>query len=171
MPVVFPWERRRLLSFRDDLVFKPYMVFEVRSGVYAVALYRWVLRGVCPFLASDGKCSIHERKPLSCKIFPLLVGIEDGTLRVSLACKLVSSNLEKFSGDPSKLFPEEYPQALKAYILVKVLEEYASLNGWRKIYVAGELAGTLVDIDELIEVDDILGEIERKLAKYVEKHA
>jgi len=171
MPLVFPWEKRELLKIRGDLSFKPYMVFEISREKYAVVLYRWIIRGRCPFLSSTGKCSIHESKPLSCRVFPLLVGIDDNTLRVSLACAVIAQNPESYRGDPRVVFPSEYPQAIKAYLLIKVLEELAAVNGWVKKYIRNGLTGFFVDVDEVFEVEGIIRDVEARLAKYVQEHA
>jgi len=171
MPLVFPWEKRELLEIRGDLSFKPYMVFEIAPEKYAVVLYRWIIRGKCPFLTSTGKCSIHDSKPLSCRIFPVLVGIDDNTLRVSLACAVIARNPESYRGDPRTVFPIEYPQAVKAFLLIKVLEELAAMNGWVKKYARNGLTGVFVDIDEVFEVESVIRDVDAQLAKYVQEHA
>jgi Fe-S-cluster containining protein len=130
MPLVFPWEKRSLEEKASKtglkLEFKPAVVFEIDRDTAAVALYRWIIRGRCPFLDDKGLCRIHEEKPLSCKMFPLLVGWDDKTLRVSGACPWVRDNIEKIKRlDPSKVFPEEFKAAVKA---LAVLEEFSRFD-------------------------------------------
>ena len=171
MPLVFPWEKRRLSRLRKDLVFKPYMVYRVKRKRYAVLLYRWIINGKCPFLSSDGKCMIHEDKPLSCKIFPLVIGLDDNTLRVSMACKVISENPDNYRGDPSTVFPLEYPYALKTFMILKLVDRIASINNWKREIVEGDVKGELIDIDELVDIEELLNNINESLAKYVEKQA
>ncbi len=163
MPLVLPWERRRLLKYRDDLVFKPYLTYRVNPKLYAVLLYRWIIKGKCPFLRENRICGIHREKPLSCKIFPLLIGLDDNTLRVSMACKVISRNPEEYQGDPFKVFPNEYPYALKTFMILKIIDEIAQTNNWRREIIVNPIEGTYIDIDELIEVKDLLKEIENRI--------
>lgn len=55
-----------------------------------VTLYRWIIEGWCPFYKN--KCSIHEKKPLSCKIYPLVVNLKTGEIYLSERCLWVKLN-------------------------------------------------------------------------------
>jgi len=47
--------------------------------------------GTCIFLRSDGKCSIHEFKPLVCRFYPFVYWVkEDGEIDVDLNEKVVN---------------------------------------------------------------------------------
>ncbi|MEM0361041.1 MAG: YkgJ family cysteine cluster protein [Sulfolobales archaeon] len=65
-------------------------------------LFRWVIRGFCPFYdIGNSSCTIHSKKPLSCKIYPLLLNLRTGDIHVSTACDWVVENSSKLlsSGD------------------------------------------------------------------------
>ncbi len=156
-PLVFPWEKRlleRLAAKKGvgSLEFRPYAGY-VSGGKAYVLLYKWVIRGKCPFL--DGyKCLIHEEKPLACKMYPLIIGWGDNTLRVSGSCPWVRENIEFIrTNDPRRVFPEELPHALKAFAILTSMDAAAKNKGWMK-RVGGELADyeELIDIDEAIEI-------------------
>ena len=56
----------------------------------------------------SGSCTIHEKKPLSCRMFPLLLNIAKGTVNVSMMCDWVYVNREAvFKEDVMRTFPEE----------------------------------------------------------------
>ncbi|MDW8035330.1 MAG: YkgJ family cysteine cluster protein [Candidatus Korarchaeum sp.] len=61
------------------------------------ASYRMKLKedGSCVFLSGDGKCSIYELRPDTCRRYPFIVG--EGFILVSLSCPGVSWDAE---GDP-----------------------------------------------------------------------
>lgn len=71
--------------------------------------YLWAIEGFCPFYDfASSSCTIHDKKPLSCRMFPLLLNIARGTINVSMMCDWVYVNREKvFGGDVMRLFPDE----------------------------------------------------------------
>ncbi len=75
----------------------------------ANGFYLWAIEGFCPFYDfASSSCTIHEKKPLSCRMFPLLLNIAMGTLNVSMMCDWVYINREKvFKGDVRETFPDE----------------------------------------------------------------
>ncbi len=154
MPLVFPWEKRLLEKKAGErglsLVFKPYITYRISEGYYAVLMYRWIINGTCPFLDEKGLCSIHKEKPLACRMYPLLLGWDDGTLRVSGACPWIRDNLDKIRGaDPSRVFPEEFKAVVEAAAILDNASKLAGRNGWERV-VGGDYSGArLVDIDLL----------------------
>ncbi|MCS7107994.1 MAG: YkgJ family cysteine cluster protein [Sulfolobales archaeon] len=61
-------------------------------------LFRWVIEGYCPFYSTTSNlCSIHEKKPLSCRIYPLLLNMRTGDIHLSTACDWVIQNLNTLS--------------------------------------------------------------------------
>lgn len=58
--------------------------------------FRWVISGFCPFYdVRSRRCSIHDVKPLSCKMFPLLLNIKTRDIHVSTACDWVLQHLNE----------------------------------------------------------------------------
>jgi Fe-S-cluster containining protein len=84
----------------------------VPAGEYnGVRLYRWIIRGACPF-NRNGRCTIHEIKPLACKIFPLAVNLKTGDVYLSEKCLWVRLNGPR----PLDEFPAER-EALKRLLV------------------------------------------------------
>nr|WP_245521910.1 YkgJ family cysteine cluster protein [Staphylothermus hellenicus] len=164
-PLVFPWERRILLEIGErqgkKLVFKPYMGYKINNNRYTVVFYRWIINGKCPFLSEKGLCIIHDKKPYSCKMFPLIIGIDDNTLRVSGACPWITRHIEKIrNSDPSKIFRNEYKIAVKVFMIIKIIEEITRSNRWKRIIFTDKLLGQKDII--LIDIDNIIGNIEKQ---------
>ncbi len=158
-PTVFPWERRELEDLAEKLnvgklCFEPLEAYIDGNGVCAVTVYRWLIKGFCPFyrLASS-KCIIHDVKPLACRMYPLILNVETGEVMVSIKCDWVEQYMEQLkslSGDVEtllKVFPKEGEAAIEALILyremVKALEEL----GLKKV-------SDLASCRELIDADD-----------------
>jgi len=60
--------------------------------------YKLVIYGFCPFYDIQGRrCRIHEVKPLSCRIYPLLINLKTRDIHVSLACDWVIENLDRLT--------------------------------------------------------------------------
>jgi len=154
-PLVFPWEKRLLERLARDkgiegLEFRPYAGYTDGDKAY-VLLYKWIIKGVCPFL-SGYKCSIHRDKPLACKMYPLIIGWGDNTLRVSGSCPWVNDNIDLIrKGDPRKTFPDEIPYALKAFAILSSADNIARSRGWRK-----KIGGELLESDEIIDIDEVV---------------
>lgn len=156
-PLVFPWEKRSLENIASQkgikLDFKPWILYETDENKHVVVLYKWIIKGVCPFLTDENKCSIHEEKPLSCKMFPLLIGWGDNTLRVSMACPWVTKNKNVIRRDePNKIFPEEFKAAIKVFLTLKEVENIAKNKRWKRTVnpVLGSNEGVM-DIDEILK--------------------
>jgi len=164
MPVVFPWEKRKLEKLSSlinkDLMFKPYIIYSV-GNKNIVVLYKWMINGLCPFLKNN-KCSIHEYKPLACQMYPLLVGWDDNTLRVSLECPWIKDNIDKVKRlDPAKVFEKEYSVAIKVFLILKIIEEYARRNNWVKRVIGKE-----EEVNNYIEITDVLENIVDLMEKF-----
>ncbi len=153
-PLVFPWEKRILEEKASEkrlkLVFKPYVVYMTSSDTGVVVLYKWIINGKCPFLDEKGLCSIHRDKPLACKMYPLIIGWDDNTLRVSSECPWIRDNLEYIMrNDPSKIFPEEFKHAVQVLAILKQVEEYARRRNWERRINPDSMGIHLIDIDEI----------------------
>jgi hypothetical protein len=97
-----------------------YKILAERAGVklefsrLESGLYRWVIRGYCPFYDSSTRsCRIHSEKPLACRMFPLLLDISENKLMVSSLCNWVKKCAESVTSISSRedlisLFPGEY---------------------------------------------------------------
>ncbi len=85
--------------------------------------YLWVINGYCPFYdVKTASCLIHEEKPLSCKMYPLLLNIHTGEVSASLLCDWVMSNLDNIKGlSPKEVFPDEFNAILKLVNMIKEL--------------------------------------------------
>ena len=88
MPVVLEEEIPLLKNEAEkigvELHFQPY-------GEYnGIKLYKWVIDGWCPFYR--GKCTIHEKKPLSCRMYPLVLNLKTGEVYLSEKCLWVKIN-------------------------------------------------------------------------------
>lgn len=87
----------------------------VPYGEYnGVKLYRWVIEGWCPFYR--GKCTIHEKKPLSCRIYPLVLNLKTGEIYLSDRCLWVKINGPK----PLDHFPSEKAALKKLVVKLKI---------------------------------------------------
>lgn len=82
------------------LEFRPY----ARPG-----LYKWVIKGWCPFYR--GGCTIHHKKPLACRMYPLVLNLKTGEIYLSEKCLWVKINGPK----PLDYFPTER-EALKKVV-------------------------------------------------------
>lgn len=73
-------------------------------------LYRWVIWGWCPFYR--GKCQIHDRKPLACRMYPLVLNATTGEVYLSERCLWVKVNGPR----PLDHFPAER-EALRRLVI------------------------------------------------------
>lgn len=156
-PLVFPWEKRSLENMASrrgiKLGFKPWILYKIDENKYVVALYKWIIKDVCPFLTSGNKCGIHEEKPLICKMFPLLIGWDDNTLRVSTACSWIAKNIHVIRrGKPNRIFPKEFRVAVEVFTILKEIENIATSKRWKRI-VNPVLCGNedIMDIDVILK--------------------
>lgn len=155
-PLVFPWEKRFMERKHQGLVFKPFLVYRNRDR-YIVVLYRWVVLGRCRFLSNEGKCLIHEYKPLTCNMFPLVIGLDDNTLRISSECPVINNMISELDKvNVSRFFEKEYKCALEAFITLKTIEGIALSNHWERILANNDAIDIgkdeIIDIDELVEL-------------------
>lgn len=103
-PLVFEDEKRRLEEEARKRGVE--LTFEEAGSANGTRIYRWVIRGWCPFFdRRSRRCTIHDRKPLACRMFPLILR-RDGAVEVSQACVWVRLN------KPSSI--EEFPAELEA---------------------------------------------------------
>jgi len=160
MPLLFPWEKRKLEEYADKLnnghklLFKPFLVyFDYPRNLYVVVLYRWIINGLCPF-NRDNQCIIHGDHPLSCKMFPLIVGVYDNTLRVSLACNWVKEHLNELKNmDPAKVFVYEYRYAIETFVYIKSYIDYLESRGLKKVVLREDIHDKkVIDVDEYIDM-------------------
>ncbi len=119
-PIVLPWEKRVLEREArrrglPEQAFEPILAM-CRGDDCVVLLYRWVIEGDCPFLSGD-HCGIYRDRPLSCRMFPLILGLTDRTIRVSARCRWVGENRWVIHRrvDPHRVFPEETMAAIKVF--------------------------------------------------------
>ncbi len=160
-PVVYPWEKRVLEKLAlthaggAKLSFKPYLSFSSKDKL-VVVLYKWIIEGYCPFYDKDNRaCRIYEDRPFSCKMYPLILGLKDNTLRLSTTCKWVQENMKEPVQpiDPSKVFPYEYDVAVKNFVRLKYIIQIMSSMGLNE--VIGEETGDkqVIDVDEYITIE------------------
>lgn len=130
-PVLFPWEKRVIEDLLEggetNTSFEPLEVWRDSKGVCIVTLYRWVIKGFCPFYdIVMRRCKIHEMKPLACQMFPLLVEVPSGKVMLSSKCLWTKKN-QKLLKELKKpeviahVFPSEFAAA------VTVLQQYSSI--------------------------------------------
>ena len=114
MPIVFE-DEKEMLEKMGQSDFK-----EIKIG--KLKLYRWIINGRCPFNDPEtGHCKIHEKKPLSCKMFPLNLKIKGNKvdIEVSFACSWVRAHPQALKLDPRKVFPKEWKALEEALERVK----------------------------------------------------
>ncbi len=152
-PLIFPWEKRllemRALNYRvGEVKFVPRLVYELPDRERVVVLYEWLINGRCPF-SKDSACLIHGEHPLVCKMYPLIIGIWDRTLRVSMRCAWVGENkwILNSSIDLQKVFHKELDSALLAFIIIESIISAIEKDG-------GVLVHGKYDAAELIDVDE-----------------
>ncbi len=128
-PIVFPWEKRLLESLLSQAglpaVFRPVEAYgPVGDDECCVAvLYRWVLRGFCPFYDSwNRRCVIHDFKPLACRMFPLLLELPSGRLLMSGVCDAVP----KPPARVDEFFRDEFRAAVTVMLLYSGMVEKLS---------------------------------------------
>lgn len=159
LPIVFPYEKRfliekaRELGVSGKIAFEPYEVYRVSGERYVIVAYKWIIRGYCPFYDRSGRaCKIHQVKPLSCKMYPLILNVTYNAIHVSEACRWVRDNLSYIlSSNPADVFQEEIKALLEAYILFLnyvnlIRDRYGSLE---KVPLEHAKYNKLIDVDKL----------------------
>ena len=82
-----------------------------------VVMYRPKFTGYCPFYNLYTKsCEIHEIKPLTCKLYPILIDVKSRQVVVSLDCSWVKETIEKFGTISLDMFTEVELNALKEIV-------------------------------------------------------
>ncbi len=134
-PLIFYWEvetlRNKARSVGASIDIEPYLSVEDAEGIFTY-IYRWKIQGRCPFLL-NGKCIIHEDKPLSCRIFPLIADIESSRIYVSGRCRWVREHKELISPSSIPEVFDEFELAVKIIGMVSKFIEISKNNGWRII--------------------------------------
>ncbi len=156
-PIVFSWEARRLQELLEELgvdnvEFKPHEVYMDGDGRCVVLLYRWVIRGFCPFYdLRTRSCRIHPEKPGSCRIYPLLVAVPSGEVRVSGACEWVERNMwiVKRGDLLESVFPDEVAAARRILADYLAAVEMLEAEGFRRITEPSKCR-VLISFEELV---------------------
>lgn len=165
-PLVFPWEKRLLeikaLNYKvEEVKFAPRLVYELPHREQVVVLYEWLINGKCPF-SKDSVCLIHGEHPLVCKMYPLIIGIWDKTLRISMQCTWVRENKWVLSNsiDLRRVFHKELENALLAYIIIESVINVIEKDGGA--LVRDKYNAELIDVDEaydgINELRNVMGE-------------
>ncbi len=161
-PTLFPWEKRRIeetlkKGAMTSHKFEPILIYGSEDGVCVVVLYRWLIKGFCPFFNLREKvCTIHDDKPLACRMYPLLLDITGHKLSISLSCDWIRAkkdvirtsfnNINKIK----EVFPTEFQAALEVLSYIENVKRFikgagliqkSSMAGCRRVY----------DIDEYME--------------------
>ena len=110
-------ERNIPLRIIEDVVFP-----DIKNQKILVLTWRVLLDNegqVCPFHSPDVGCTIHNKKPLACKAYPLAIKTEDAfnmTINIDPLCKFTEMNrelLEKIEFDKLKeVYDIEYGLAM-----------------------------------------------------------
>jgi len=120
MPIVFDFEREKLLDKAKEL--NCHLEFKEVGRLGGHVVYRMIVRGFCPFFSlSDRSCRIHEVKPLSCKMYPLLLDVRDMKVMLSLLCEWVRRyKINQLSvGEVLDMFKEEIAYLLQVVKLIQ----------------------------------------------------
>lgn len=121
-PILLTDEVEKLKELAKRFKIKEELKFEKLGGVF----YRWLIKGFCPFYdINERKCIIHKEKPITCKMFPLLINIKNLEISVSLSCDWVRANFDKIKNlgeDISKVFPYEYQALIQLVLKLKDLK-------------------------------------------------
>ena len=159
---MFPREKRLLEEIAEKrgvaVRFEPLLMFRDEEGRCVVALYRWVVPGFCPFFDRETKrCTIHEVKPLACRMYPLIVEMPSGRLMVSGKCDWVRmqgrSLIRRLEADPkliARVFPREFEAAKEAFAEFVEMQSVVERLGLRRAAPGECRDGKLYDLDEYV---------------------
>lgn len=87
-------------------------------------------------------------------MFPLIVNLNDDTLRVSEACPHVVK--EEALMNPKIYFRDEYPIAIRNYVMLKIIDSFAKTNKWVLTLNPNLSSGDkAIDLDEYIDTSDL----------------
>ncbi|ABM81130.1 YkgJ family cysteine cluster protein [Hyperthermus butylicus] len=163
-PVVFPWEKRVLEDLAEEysvaVSFKPLQAYASTDGDCVVLLYRWLIKGFCPFFdTSTKRCRIHGVKPLACRMYPLLLEMPTGRLMVSRKCLWVEKAggklLEMLAAKPeliARVFPGEFQAATEVLVEWHSIMRFLREKGFEPVAVEelNSRCRRIYDIDEYI---------------------
>lgn len=131
-PIVFYWEKELLEKIAKDrnlsLRFKKLVSIFDGEDMF-IYIYKWLIHGKCPFL-SGNLCSIHEIKPISCKMFPLGIKIPENQIYVSGKCRWVLENRKHVKIENIHKIFSEFDLAIKVMLMLKNFFEEAKRRGW-----------------------------------------
>lgn len=132
-PLVFYWEKEELEKLASkkglSLSFKEYLVVDEPNGKF-VYIYRWIIDGKCVFLEGN-RCTIHEEKPISCKMFPIVIGIPGDRMYLSLRCVWIKENMDYITPENFPHIFDEFKIAAKVLGMVTEFFRIAKENGWK----------------------------------------
>ncbi|WP_167828120.1 YkgJ family cysteine cluster protein [Thermoproteus tenax] len=116
MPTIFHEEMVRLKEEAERRGLK--LSFKRLGEVNGVEIYRWIIDGWCPFFdRKSRKCTIHEKKPLACKMFPLVLDVKTGNVFLSENCLWVRQNGPR----PLDDFPAEKKALMKVVVRLRLV--------------------------------------------------
>ena len=132
----FDNEERGPILFEDELIRIKALArdrgFSIRYReltINGVRVYRWLIKGYCPFYDRESRsCTIHQVKPLACKMYPLLYNPNTGEVLISKECRWVADTLNSGEDVGIDNFPDE----------VKALEDALSRLYRVKVRIAGK---------------------------------
>lgn len=117
MPTVFHEEAMRLVQEASKRGFE--VRFKELGEINGAKIYRWIINGWCPFFDKKSrKCTIHEKKPLACKMFPLILDVKNGNIYLSENCIWVKQNGPR----PLDDFPTEKKAVMKVALRLKLIK-------------------------------------------------
>lgn len=111
-PVVLENEIPTLVKEAEKIGVK--LTFTEYGSHNGVKLYKWIMEGWCPFY--KGRCTIHEKKPLSCRIYPLVLNLKTGEIYLSDKCLWVKINGPR----PIDHFPTEKEALRRLVVKLKI---------------------------------------------------
>lgn len=160
-PIVFPWEKRLLEEVAEnlgvELFFEPTLVFKDEKSVCVIGLYRWVIKGYCPFFDKQTRlCIIHDSKPLACKMYPLLVEMPTNRLMVSAKCEWIKRHgvelLKRLENKPELIpvvFSNEFEAVRDVLLEFRAIEDVVKEKNLKRI-------GDLKECKRAYDLDDYI---------------
>ncbi|MBP1448574.1 MAG: YkgJ family cysteine cluster protein [Thermoproteus sp.] len=92
--------------------------FKELGEINGARIYRWIIRGWCPFFDKiSRRCTIHQEKPLACRMFPLVLDVKNGNVYLSENCLWVREN----GPHPLDDFPNEKKALSKVVSRLKLV--------------------------------------------------
>jgi len=179
---IWPWEAERLRTAAEaketPITIKPCMfIVDKKELGRAVVLTYYIRQKECPFLTKENACMVHDRRPRTCRMFPIF-GHRTG-IGISQICPfLVPVELTADEASNGLLIQASYRDEVEH--VFKDMEVYKSIFGlvrgldangviqWDKEASGPEAAKFLkergVDLHDLIRNEGVLSEDELKKA-------